>query len=399
MKKILILGSSMNIGGAEKSLINFLNMMDYEKYEVDLLLFQQEGPFMKQIPHEVNIVNRKDVEVLYQNIKATLSMPDKTIKDILLASLRYVSTLYEKIKWKQYDKVRIHRWIDYYSTRISELEKKYDLAIAYAGGDTAYYMVEKVQAKKKVYFFHSDYSKIDIDVEAEKKYVDLSDLIVTISDVCKQSLINLFPEKKNEIIVLNNLSSCKLINRMADEFEPKELQNVRGRKIVSVGRLHEIKGFDMAAEAASIMKKKGFQFRWVVVGDGDERAKLENMISEYALKDYFVLVGAKENPYPYIKNADVLLQTSRFEGKSVVLDEAKILGVPPIITNYNSAHDQVNSGYDGVIVDMNPQDIAKGIMSMSQIELETYRDNIIVDKSLEDIDGYMAALFGEEILE
>ena len=392
-KKILIIGSSLNIGGAEKSLINLLNMIDYAAYDVDFLLFQKEGAFVKQVPEEVNWLEDRTIKVLYQSIGKTLKQKKLSLRDIGLSFRRYRDSFFETRKWKQFDQIRIHRWMEHYVNYIPENENHYDLAIAYAGGDTAYYMLDKVKADQKVYYFHSDYSKIDIDVELERRYVDRADKIVTISDVCKQSLVNLFPEKASDIYVLNNLSSSKLIKKLACEYKPVEYEQAEGLKIVSVGRLHPIKGFDLAVEAACILKNSGYKFSWVVVGDGEERARIESVIKENHLENLFILVGAKENPYPYIAEADVLVQPSRFEGKSVVLDEAKVLGVPSIITNYNSAHDQIEDGMDGMIVDMSPEGIASGIMNCTHEDIRKFSRNIKVDNKLEDIDGYMNCLF------
>lgn len=390
-KNILIIGTSLNIGGAEKSLINFLNMIDYSLYSVDFLLFQKTGPFLKQVPKEVNMINNHEIEVLYQSIGDTLK--NAHFKDLRLSFRRYRDTFVESRKWKQFDQIRIHRWMEHYSKYIHACDKHYDLAIAYAGGETAYYMIDKVSADKKVYYFHSDYSKIDIDAELERVYVDKADTIVTISEVCKQSLINLFPGKAKDMYVLNNLSSSALIKKMSDEFDPVEFSDCKCRKIVSVGRLHHIKGFDMAVDAAVILKDSNYDFKWVIVGDGDERDKIEDVIHNKHLEENFILVGAKENPYPYVADADILVQPSRFEGKSVVLDEAKVLGLPSIITNYNSANDQIRDGVDGKIVPMSPEGIARGIMECSDEDIAYYRENICVDRSLEDIDNYMSVLF------
>ena len=396
--RVLIIGMSLNVGGAEKSLVNFLNMIKHDEYETDLLLFQKKGAFINQIPSEINILCEREIRVLFQTSIETLKMKGKRLKDFKLMLLRYFITYIERKRWKQFDQIRLHRWLDYYSKYIPELKREYDLAIAFAGGETAYYMVDKVKANRKVYFFHSDYSEIEIDADLERKYVDRVNSIITISDVCKKSLDSLFPEKKDDIKVLNNLSSATLIWKLAKDYNPKEFQVTTGViRLVSVGRLNSIKGFDMAVEAAGILRRQGIRFRWVVVGEGEERQKLEKLIKENEVKENFILVGMKENPYPYILNADILVQTSRFEGKSVVLDEAKILGKPAIITNYNSAHDQVKDGFDGLIVEMYSQNIADGVIRCvsNPHMLEKMSENIIVKKDIENIEGYMSVLRGE----
>ena len=362
MKKLLFIGMSLNMGGAEKSLVNLLNLIDYSRYSVDLLLFQKKGVLLQQIPSEVNILDNRDVRVLYQSINESLKNEGYGFGILKQIVARYFFTLYEKLKWKQFDRIRIHRWIDCYSRIIPSNHVHYDVAVAYAGGESAYYMLDKVDADKKVYYFHSDYSQIDIDAELEGKYVDRADMLVTISDECVNSLKKLFPEKADDIVKLGNLSPGSIIIRQSEEFVPDEFIDAGCIKLVSVGRLHEIKGYDMAVEAAKILKESGISFKWVIVGEGDERAFLEKQISEFGLEKEFILAGLKSNPYPYIKNADILLQTSRFEGKSVVIDEARILNTPVIITDYNSSHDQVVDHFDGLIVGMDPESISHGII-------------------------------------
>lgn len=395
MKKILFIGMSLNVGGAEKSLVNLLNMIDYNKFDVDLLLFQKTGAFLKQVPNEVNIIEIPELTILYQSAKTSFKSKEISISKIRLIIARYLCNVVCKTKWKQFDQIRLNRWINYYAKLIPDNDKQYDVAVAYAGGECAYYMFDKIKANKKVYYFHSDYSNIDIDVELERRYVDKSDLIVTISDKCKESLSILFPEMKDKIRVLQNLSSKDFIKKLANEYLPLEFENGHDYlKIVSVGRLIDIKGFDMAVEAASILKKKGIKFVWVVVGEGQERDNLKKLIQKFNVSNCFKLVGLKENPYPYIKYADVLLQTSRFEGKSVVLDEAKILKTAIVATNYNSIHDQLNNGVDGLIVDMNARDIASGIEYCIRNKGMLFRfvQNSIVDEKITDAKKYLDIL-------
>lgn len=396
--KVLITAMSLNVGGAEKSLVNLLNMIDLEKYDVDLMLFQKKGVFLKQVPKGIKILNVKEIEVLYQPFKDTLKNEKLSIKNIILALRRVVYSAYEKIKWKQFDQIRIHRWMDFYSKWIPNNEMHYDVGVSFAGGETAYYLVDKVSCDRKVYFFHSDYSKIDIDANLEEIYVNKVDQVITISEACKLSLQKLFPSNANKVVVLNNLTSSKLVKNLSKEFSPVEYSNDE-IKIVSVGRLHEIKGYDMAIEAASILKKYNLRFKWYVVGEGDERAKLEKMISRYDLKDNFLLLGLRENPYPYVLGADLLVQSSRFEGKSVVLDEAKILGVPIVVTNYNSVNDQVKQLETGVIVNMDACSIAQGVKKIIEDKglYEKIKSNILKEyKGEETADNYMDVLCGKE---
>ena len=127
----------------------------------------------------------------------------------------------------------------------------------------------------------------------------------------------------------------------------------------------EQKGYDYAIEAASSLKKRGVKFLWYVLGEGELRKMLEDLIEKNDLKDEFKLVGIKENPFPYVVACDIFAQTSRYEGKSIALDEAKILCKPILLTNYVTAKASVTNGVNGMIVDMNPEAIAEGLYKMS----------------------------------
>ena len=163
-----------------------------------------------------------------------------------------------------------------------------------------------------------------------------------------------------EIYCIPNIVSSVLIQSRASEYYPKEY--VKGENIVlSIGRLSEQKGFDIAVKAAAIMKQKDIGFKWYIIGNGELEKKLRQQIKENDVEDCFILLGVRENPYPYIQNCTVFAQTSRYEGKSVVLDEAKILQKPIVVTNYPTVKDQIRDGDEGVVVEMTSEAIAKAI--------------------------------------
>jgi len=363
VKNILIIAMSLEVGGAERSLVNLLKLIDYSEYQIDLLLFKKKGAFLKDVPTEVHIVENRTISILFQPIAETFKYNKFSWFIVRLSLMRYIATLIEKLHWKQFDQMRVHRWVDYFSKLIPNNNQIYDAAVAYSGGETTYYMVEKVLANYKTCFFHSDFGQIEIDPQMELPFLMTVDRIVTISDFCKASLESIFPSVKDKIIVLENLSSSEFIKSMSEEFVPPEFIDTTGKlHLVSIGRLHKVKGYDLAIEAAKLLKDEGIPFIWLIVGEGRERHSLEKLIHKYKLSESFHLIGNRDNPYPYIKNADIVIQTSRFEGKSLVIDEAKILSKPFIITNYNSAKDQIEDGIDGKIVEMTPRDIADGIL-------------------------------------
>lgn len=174
-----------------------------------------------------------------------------------------------------------------------------------------------------------------------------------------------FPEFSDKIYYISNINSSEVIRKRAEEFVPVEFKAESYEPIIlSIGRLSPQKGFDIAVNAAHIMKNRGLHFTWFIIGDGPEEKNLKEAINEYGLNEYFKLLGKKENPYPYIKNCTIFAQTSRYEGKSMVLDEAKILCRPILTTAYPTASDQIEADKEGVIVNICAEDIAAGLEKM-----------------------------------
>lgn len=364
MKKLLFVMPALYGGGAEKSLVNLLNLLDYSRYEVDLLLFRQEGLFLSQVPEEVRILP------IPSSLKYSYASPDKnmfrSLEAIKAAIIRIIGTGLTNLRYKKVDNLTINkqmRWKSFYSHTIKELPGHYDVALAYLHGETSYYVVDKVNADRKYLWIHNDYDKMKGDNSLLEKYFSRVDGVVSISDRCVDILKKEFPDIEDKFYMLPNLTSSDLLRKMADEYYPSEYtKNIP--VLLSIGRLTNQKGFDYAVVAARILKKRGYKFIWYIVGEGELKEQLQEMIIEEDVDDYIKLLGIRENPYPYIKNCDVVVQPSRYEGKSVVLDEAKIIGKPIVVTNYSTVGDQIKDGREGIIVSMNPESVADGIEQM-----------------------------------
>lgn len=369
-KNILFIMGSLENGGGEKSLINLLNLIDYEKYNVDLLLFQNKGLFLTQVPKEVNMLNdMKEIHILYDNnIKHLFKL-----KDIKYRIIHLYATSISRLKTNSIYEKGQYRWKNIYNKIIPAIKKKYDVAISYLEGECTNFLVDKVDAYKKIAFIHTDFSKINADIDEAKQYFLKLDNIVCISHKCVEIFNNIYPSLKNKVVFLPNLNSEKQIKKLAKEFYPNEY-NFDGIKILSIGRLVKLKGFDLAIETAAMLKKQGINFKWYILGDGEEKENLTKLIKERKLNKDFFLLGSKENPYPYIDKCDILVQTSIYEGKSMVLDEAKILGKPIVVTNYDTVNDQVKPD-DGIIVNMDANSISEGIKDMINSK-QKYIENI-----------------------
>lgn len=364
MRKILFVIPSMRIGGAEKSLVNLLNLIDLNEYDVNLLMFKPEGDLLQQIPSGVHILETEpSLFYAYKCDKNVFSHKSGIRSEML----RIFSTGICKILYG--DCARQKRWTKFYKALLPKLDSEYDVAIGYLEGDASYYVIDKVNAKRKILWVHSNFDNIkkNEDVSVYKEYFREADKVVSISDKCVQVLQDNYPDMRNKFVFLPNLTSSVVLKNTAkaaiDEKFLKDIFN-----IVSVGRLTEAKGFDMAIDALKILKERKVPVHWWIVGDGELRECLEKQVRSNGVEQYLTFLGSKSNPYPYMNNADLIVQTSRWEGKSVVLDEAKILGKPILATAYATVKDQVENGKEGVIVEMNAESIAKGIECLVEDE-------------------------------
>lgn len=355
-EKVLFIMTSMYNGGAEKSLVNLLNELNPDEFDVDLLLLKNKGIFLSQVPDWVNIIDPpKGIQLLYT--------PELIKGHVGAKALRLFSNVLIKTFIRRDCYARAFRWKHVYSRMIEDLEKEYDIAVAYITGELLYLLCEKVKARRKVLWVHNDYLAEDQPKEFDLPYMEKMDAIVSISEKCTNVLNDVFPMYKDKIYEIHNITSSAVIKRQSEEFIPDEYSKDK-YNIVSIGRLAEQKGFDWAVKAARILKDQRIDFDWYIMGTGVLEKKLTRMINDLDVSDVIHLIGARENPYPYIKNAVLLVQSSRYEGKSVVLDETKILGIPIVVTNYQTVRDQIIDNKEGIIVPMSPEGIASGIITL-----------------------------------
>ena len=261
-----------------------------------------------------------------------------------------------------------HKYVVDFLPKIND--KNYDCAISFL---TPHYIVsKKVNADKKIAWIHTDYSTIEVDVKSELKMWSRFDNIISISDDVTAAFLKKFPELESKIVLIENILSKRFIEEQSNEFDVSNEMLADSVKLLSVGRFCEAKNFDNVPEIASIMKAKGVDFKWYLIGYGSDEKLIRTKISEYKMDDTVIVLGKKENPYPYIKACDIYVQPSRYEGKCVAVREAQILNKPVAITNYTTAKSQIIDGFDGAIVPMDNQSCAEEIVK------------IIVDKKLQN---------------
>lgn len=361
LKKILFVMPKFAPGGAEKSLLMLLHTLaSYDNLKIDLLLFKKEGLFLSHLPGNVNLVDQElTLKISYSKFsfknfknfsaaRASVTRPFATVISNLFSNNSNHKT---QIRWKYaYKKV------------INNCPNEYDIACGYLDGESVYYIVDKVKARKKIGWNQNDYNSLGYKPELDEEYYQKLDAIITLTDECNEILQNVFPKYADKMYQIPPIVTQEYIENCASEYEPSEYEGYTGYKLISVGRLVEQKGFDIAIDACQIMKKAGLPFRWYIIGNGVLYDTLSALIKEKGLSDTLFLLGENGNPYPYIKNADLFVQPSRFEGKSVILNEAKMLCRPILATHYPTVVDQIKNMENGVIVDLNANALAKGIM-------------------------------------
>ena len=354
VKKVLFVIYSMKYGGAEKSLVNLLQELPQDQYQVDLLLFQKVGDFLQQIPEWVNVLDTPaDIDRLYAPLRKTG----------LRGYTKVLGTVCSRIARKTKKSQAAYRWKHFYNKHIQPLETHYDVAAAYAGSENLYFITDKVSADKKIVWIHNDYRTAGYSKADDLPYLEKMDAIVSVSKECVEVLREEFPQFSQRLYCVENITSSSVTRKQAELYTPAEYRTDR-HNILSVGRLHPQKGFDMAIAAAALLKKRGIPFCWYVIGEGPLREDHTRQIQEAGVEDCFILLGTRNNPYPYIRNCSLMIQSSRYEGKSVVLDEAKILCTPIVATAYPTVHDQVIDEKEGIIVPMDAEGIADGIQRL-----------------------------------
>ena len=340
MKKIVFVIESLHLGGAEKSLITLLQHLDYQQYDVSLILFNTGGLFLNQVPSEVHIIQK--------------STPQLSI----LSRLYY--KILRKLKRATYHNAQLF-WPLIKKEFVLETIN-YDVGIAYNQGLVSYYVADFIKATKKYAWLNTDYKKAGYNIHFDYPFYEKFDKIIAVSTEAKSSLANELQKVQKEvpIVIIKDITDKK---RVTDLGNKKQEVSFASNKlnIVTIGRLAKPKGLDLAIASCKILIDKGYAVNWYVVGEGGEREYLENLIKENQLSASFFLLGATENPYTYMKNCDIYVQTSLFEGLGLTVIEASYLNKPIVATNFDTIYGIIQDEETGLIAQMNPESIASKI--------------------------------------
>jgi glycosyltransferase involved in cell wall biosynthesis len=361
-KKLLFIINTMGRAGAETALIELLKKLDdMGTYDLSLYTVIPCGELFDRIPKPVNILNKQVTRGPVLSFHGYLCILKSVIFSFFykLTGVRLLGYMIKNIKEQkvsgkklQYDKLL---WRLLAEGR-PNIEGSYDLAVAYIEGAAAYCLADKVKAQHKAAFIHIDYQEAGYTKRMDQDCYRKVERIFVVSKEVGEKFCSVYPEYRDKIRLFRNLLDRGNILRKADEGNGFT-DDFEGIRLVTVGRLHYQKGYDIAIEALARLRKDGYPVRWYIIGEGMERRNLETLIKKYGVEEYFILMGAKDNPYPYMKQADIYVHATRFEGKSIAIEEAQILGKTIVASDCTGNTEQIKSGYDGVLLTLNVENL------------------------------------------
>ena len=361
--RIIILMHYMEIGGAEMALLGLLGALDPGRVDVDLFIYSHQGPLMDYIPGHVNLLPEKGpYSVIERPMGEALRRGHLgVVSGRLLAKWRYRN--FRKKHPADGDDGAIMQYVGNCVTPVLPKinpEVEYDLCISFLTPHNI--GRDKVRAKKRLAWIHTDYSTVSVNPDLELPVWNSYDYIASISPEVTRSFLTVFPSLAAKIVDIENmLSSAFVLGRAEEKDVSRELTG--DINLLSIGRYCNAKNYDNVPDIAKRMIGHGLvNFKWYIIGFGGSEALIKSKIKEAGMEEHVILLGKKDNPYPYIKACDIYVQPSRYEGKSVTVREAQILGKPVAVTAYPTASSQINDGVDGVIVPLDNEGCAQGLV-------------------------------------
>ena len=403
MKKILIVSHAMELGGVERALLGLLEAFDYERYSVDLFLLRHKGELLKYIPNKVKLLPES-------SSYSCLAAP---IKEVLKKG--HFNIAFARWKGKRAAQKRIKElYPDVENDIMFEYSHKYTLdampMISDKGYDAVisfliphYFAANKVNADKKIAWIHTDYNSLKVDKVSQLPMWEAYSHVISISKAVGESFLKVFPELGDRITYMANILPTDMIKSQADELDVKdempeneekggkaeldvkgempengekggkaeldvksEMPEIEGElRLLSIGRFAYAKNFDNVPDICSRLRQMGLNVKWYLIGFGQEEGLIREKIKESGMEEYVIILGKKENPYPYIKACDIYVQPSRYEGNSISVREAQVLSRPVVISDYLTSKSQLADGRDGIILPLDNEKFARGLYKIA----------------------------------
>lgn len=365
-KRILFVINTLGRAGAEVAMLELLNRLS-GRYETDLYVLMGQGELAGRLPENVRLLNRRFSECSVLSGKGRLHMAGTVCRALfsrgtvvrllpylvknLAGMVRQRRILVDKLMW---------RVLSDGGMRIRE---EYDLAVAFLEGGSAYYVADHVKAGKKAAFIHIDYGQAGYTRALDRDCYLEYDALFPIAEEIKGCFLQVYPECADRTKVFHNILNRDFIKACAylkGGFE----DGYTGKRILTVGRLTEQKAYPVAVEAMKLLKEAGCSARWYVLGEGEERRNLEQLIAEYGLQEDFILLGAVGNPYPYYRQTDLYVHATRFEGKSIAIQEAQTLGCAIIASDCTGNREQISNDVDGILCELSPKAVMEAVRGL-----------------------------------
>lgn len=381
MKNVFFIIPTLGNGGAEKSFISMLENLNSDKYKVDVFAIRPTGLIADMLPDYVNLIPLPERLVDFKSSikQSVLNLIKKGDISGVFNRIMYTYTLWKYKKTNEAEQ----RAFRYYKKAFEGYFKHYDVAVSYLEKTTNYLVSEIIDADIKIGYYHSDYNKLRLNSDLEKRLTGNLDYLVTVSDNCADILKTSLPECADKVRVVENIISRKALLEQAKEENPFN-DNFEGTRIVTVGRVSHEKGPDIAVETCRILCEKGYDVKWHLVGKIDDETVVA-LAEKYNLSPKVLFEELQTNPYKYIYNCDIYVQPSRFEGKSIAIEEAKALGKPVVTSAFTTAFSQIEQNRTGIVADaISAEAIAekiellindKELYNTISSNLEDYRSN------------------------
>lgn len=373
MKKILFCLQTMTLGGVEKELITIMKRMSPGEYDITLLLlYISDTDIMKQIPKYVRIISLDIDKDYYCSSCITLCKQRMKKGKIIEAGMLLVKRIFGI-------------GMTHANTNISNIptcDEYYDIVICYHMHSplTLRYVAEKTKADKKIAWIHNDFSNTGFPVNRLNRYLNSYQEIISVSHQVEREFIQLCPEYREKLDMCHNIVDEKEIIQKADEnIIDSVFTREKTPKLLTIGRFTTQKGFDVAIKAAQVLKHMNIDFKWFFIGWGEQETEYRKLITECNVEDRVIILGRKNNPYPYIKSCDIYIQPSRHEAYGIVVHEAKVLHKPIICSRFAGAEEQIINGKTGRIVSVG------NVSELAEVIRELLTDAQLINKFVKEL--------------
>ncbi len=363
-KKILFVTNTMGRAGAEKCLQALLELLDPSQYDLSVYSIINRGELYSDMPAYVHILNKNPCTKSVLD-RAGLAAIGRQILWSLLKKCSFITyipyflrVLFHQIRVKRLDFSKLF-WM-LLARNAQRFDEEYDLAVAFIEGAATYYVANYVKARKKATYVHIDYLAAGYSPKLDRKYYDKFDRVFCVSDTVRKVFLTAYPEYGEKTFFFHNMVPRERILRLSKEGEGFT-DGFDGLRILTVGRLHYQKAYDLAIPALAELRRRGHNVRWYVIGEGAEEDNLRALIRQNGVEDSFILLGTTPNPYPFIAGCDIYSQASRFEGWCIALAESLVLARPVLASRCAGNEEQVTDGETGVLIDLSTENIVEGM--------------------------------------